>query len=113
MSTIKINNLEIEKSLHTEMNRFSLIKIPKGWRLLTFEEFMDIWNNHKDKFDFSGNGFDEIVKHPLGENKNKYPFWNVWLSGLGDDSDVIGNYRCLIYYTVRGVRFCRDLEVKK
>ena len=112
MKTIKINNLEIEKSLHTEMNKFSLIKIPEGWRLLTFKEFMNIWKNHRDKFDFGEDRFDEVVKQPFKDKEKDYPFWNIWLSGLDDDSAVVGPYGNLDDNdAVRGVRFCR--EVKK
>ena len=111
MKTVTINNLEIEQSLHTEMNKINLIKIPEGWRLLTFDEFMNIWNNHKDKFDFHGEGFDEIAKQPLKSVENKYPYWNVWLARLDHDSYVNGNSRDLdCNYTVRGVRFCREVR---
>jgi len=105
--TIIIDNLEIETKLHKEMNRFSLIKIPEGWRLLTINEFQNLYNNHKDKFDFEN--LDEIIKNPFPNCK--YPYWNMWLAGLDDDSFVCGYNRSLSYYgTVRGVRFCRKVK---
>jgi hypothetical protein len=108
--TIIINNLEIERTLHTEMSRLSLIKIPDGWRLLTFDEFMNIWNNHRDKFDFGGDKFDEVVKQPLKGMETKYPYWNVWLARLGNDSYVNGRRSLGYDSTVRGVRFAREVK---
>jgi hypothetical protein len=105
--TIIINNLEIETELHKEINRMNLIKIPKGWRLLTFNEFQNIYNNHKDKFDFEN--LDEIIQNPFPNSK--YPYWNMWLSGLGSDSYVDGNnWRLNFNNSVRGVRFCREVK---
>ena len=103
--TIIIDNLEIETKLHTEMNRMSLIKIPEGWRLLTFAEFQNIYNNHKDKFDFEN--LDEVIQNPFPNPK--YPYWNIWLSRLDRDSSVGGNRLLLDNFSVRGVRFCREV----
>ena len=110
MKTIKIKLstgiIEVERKLHTEMDRFSRIKIPKGFRLLTLGEFLEIWNNHKDKLDYGKKFPDEVVEQPIKENKEKYPYWNVWFASLSGRSDLYGRF--LDYnYRVRGVRFVK------
>jgi len=114
--TIKIKELglEIEKELHREMGRFKDIKIPKGWRLLTISEFLEIWNNHRSKFNFDGDRFDEMIKQPLKDKVKNYPFYNVWLGGFGDRSGLNGDDGNLGYGDgSRGVRFCRELKKQK
>jgi len=113
MKTIKIKKLgiEIEKELHKEMENVGNIKIPKGWRLLTLNEFLEIWNNYKNKFDFGGDKFDEILEQPLKEKKKEYPFYNVWFYGLDLRSGLYGSSRDLDCSSwSRGVRFCRSLK---
>ena len=110
--TVKINfgsySLEIDRCLNLSMNNFSEIKIPTGKSLLTLSEFLEIWNNHRDKFDFGGLP-DEVVEQPLKENKEKYPYWNVWFRGLDSRSGLVGYVGglCSGGGGVRGVRFCR------
>ena len=116
MKTIKIKELglEIEKELHREMEIIKDIKIPKGWRLLTMSEFLEVWNNHRSKFDFNGDRFDEIIKQPLKDGIKDYPFYNVWLGGLGNRSELNGYLGDLSYDSgSRGVRFCRELKKQK
>ena len=108
--------LEIEKELHTEMNKASLVTIPDGWRLLELSEWIELINNYKDKFDWGINEYaDEIVSQPKKDIIDKYPYWNVWLHriGSGNRSNLVGYNRILDCgnVVVRGVRFCR--EVKK
>jgi len=114
--TIKIKELglEIEKELHREMGRFKDIKIPKGWRLLTISEFLEIWNNHRSKFNFDGDRFDEMIKQPLKDKVKNYPFYNVWLDRLDYWSGLNGANWGLDYdLGSRGVRFCRELKKQK
>jgi len=114
--TIKIKELglEIEKELHKEMEMIKDIKIPKGWRLLTMSEFLEVWNNHRSKFDFNGDRFDEIIKQPLKDGIKDYPFYNVWLNRLDIRSGLLGNLGDLYYDDrSRGVRFCRELKKQK
>ena len=111
MRTKIINGWEYERELHTEMNTFSKIKIPKGWKLITFGELMLLWNDYREDFNFGkDNRFNEIVENPLKEKRKKYPYWNVWLAGLADGSGVCGYYRDSSYLTVRGVRFKRKVK---
>ena len=116
MKTIKIKELglEIEKELHREMEIIKDIKIPKGWRLLNINEFLEIWNNHRSKFDFGGDRFDEIIKQPLKDKVKNYPFYNVWLYGL-DGGSVLDGYSGILSCAngSRGVRFCRELKKQK
>lgn len=98
--------IEVEKKLHTEMNTIDKIKIPEGYRLLTLSEFLEIYNNHKDKLDYGGLP-DEIVKQPIIKNKDKYPYWNVWFRSLGSRSELEGNGDLGYGSRVRGVRFVK------
>jgi hypothetical protein len=110
--TIKIKelNIEVETKLHTEMNRIDKIKIPKGWRLLTLSEWIFIYNKYKNNMDYGGKP-DEIVSQPIEENKDKYPYWNVWFGGLGYRSELLGFDGGLgSGLRVRGVRFCREMK---
>jgi len=107
---IKELNIEVETELHTEMNKISKIEIPKGWRLLTLAEWILIYNKYKNKINYGGNP-DEIVSQPLEENKDKYPYWNVWfrsLVGRSEFNGINGNLYCSS--GVRGVRFCKDVK---
>jgi hypothetical protein len=111
--------IEVERKLHTDMNYFSKIKIPDGFRLLKFVEFQEIINNHFDKFIFSedNENIDEAVEQPINKLKDKYPYWNVWLQGLirGYASEFDGYSRNFGYVdgSLFGVRFCRDVKDKK
>ena len=114
--TIKIKELglEIEKELHREVEIIKDIKIPKGWRLLTLSEFLEIWNNHRSEFNFGGDKFDEIIKQPLKDKIKDYPFYNVWLLRFDNWSELNGCNRNLYCDNwSRGVRFCRDLKKQK
>ena len=109
----KIGDYEFETKLHTEMDCCAKIKIPEGCELITFLDFLEIVNNHTDKFDFGAGDFvfDEIVKQPFKINEEKYPYWNVWLRGLSDDSGLAGGSRNLRDGgRVRGVRFKRKIK---
>ena len=76
---LKSGTIEVEKSLHTEMNSTAKIKIPSGYRLLTLAEFIEIWNYHKEELNYGdGEMPDEVVQQPIIENEKKYPYWNVW-----------------------------------
>ena len=102
--------IEVEKELHTERDLLSKIIIPVGCRLMKFEEFMEILNYHKEKFAF-GEGewdFDEVVAFPLINLNRKY--WNLygWFAGLVGGVDWY-----LRVGRVRGVRFVRDVKVKR
>ena len=111
--TIKIKelNIEVETEYSQKDIKIKNIKIPKGWRLLTLPEWIELYNNHQEKFKDLNKDSDEIVKQPIKDNEIKYPYWNVWLFGLDDGSVLGGNYRYLsCSYWVRGVRFCRDLK---
>lgn len=106
---LSTGTIEVEKNLHLEMNRRNLIKIPNGYRLLTLSEFLEIWNNHVDKLEWGGLP-DEIVKQPIKEIEETYPYWNIWLRRLddGDRSGLNGDSRSLFYgNSVRGVRFVK------
>src|SRR3990167_5768304 len=82
--------IEVESKLHTEMNMFSEIKIPNGMRLLTLAEWLHIYNNYFDKFNFKP--VDEVVKQPIKEKENEYPYWNVWFRNLVYQSELRGRY---------------------
>jgi hypothetical protein len=111
---IKELNIEVEYEGHSEMNYVSKIEIPKGWRLLTLSEFLHIYNNYQDKFNWGMDKYaDEIVKQPIKKSEKDYPYWNVWFRRLdGSRSGLNGNNRLLDngYDRVRGVRFARDLK---
>ena len=49
----KIGDYEFETKLHTEMDCCAKIKIPEGCELITFLDFLEIVNNHTDKFDLA------------------------------------------------------------
>lgn len=87
MRTIKIGNLEIEKELHTDMIHKKDIKIPKGWRLLSYPELLNIWFNHRNKFVFSENNerFDEFCSNPDKKWINQYPILNAYGGSALDD----------------------------
>ena len=104
----------VEKNLHKEMNTPSKIVIPKGYRLLKLHEFIEIYNNHFDKLDWSEKP-DEFVEQPIEKNKSKYPCRNVWFGSVGDGSGLYGSDRGLGYDDIKafGVRFCKDLEEKQ
>lgn len=111
---IKELKIEVEKELHTEMDRTSKIIIPKGFRLLELPELIFIYNNYQDSFNWGKDEFfDEVVKQPI--KNSKYPYFNAWLHRLDCDDGSGLNGGRLLYYdsAVRGVRFCKDLKVKK
>ena len=113
VKTIKIKelNLEVETELHTEMYTINKIKIPKGWRLLTLAEWILIYNKYEDKINYGGNP-DEIISQPIDNNKDKYPYWNLWFGDFGW-SVLYGDWDLSCDGRVRGVRFCRDLKEHK
>jgi len=109
---IKELKIEVETKLHIEIDRINKTVIPTGWRLLELSELIFIYNNYQDKFNWGEDKiFDEITKQPIKDCK--YPYFNVWLHGLGDayGSGLNGISGNLNYNNrVRGVRFCRDLK---
>ena len=114
--TIKIKELNIEVETECSQKDFLIkdIVIPKGWRLLTLNEWLELYNNHQNMFIDLDIRSDEIVKQPIKDNEGKYPYWNVWLCNLDLRSDLDGNFRNLYCNgRVRGVRFCKDLKENK
>ena len=111
--TIIIEGVEYETELHTDMNEISKIVIPEGWRLMTLAEFLNIYNNHFELFNWETDKYaDEIVQQPIKDSEKEYPYWNVWLRGLvsGDRSELGGDRDLYCSSRVRGVRFCRDVK---
>jgi hypothetical protein len=115
MKTKIIDNVEYETELHTDMNYISKIKIPKGWRLLTITELLNLWNNYRNYFDFGKkDGVDEFIQQIFKDLKKKYPVANLWFNAPQYRSYLYCGNRSLYYddYAL-GVRFCRDLKEKK
>lgn len=113
MKTITIGDYEYETELHTDMDRLYKIKIPEGWELLEFQDFMNIWNDEelRKQFDYNGDGFNEVIINPLVEARKNYPYWNLWLARRGNVSVVDGFNRNQNYSdSVRGVRFKRKIK---
>ena len=108
---IKELNIEVEREYNQKDLRIKDLTIPKGWRLLTLNEFLVCYNKYRKKFK-DLDKTDEVVQNPIDGNKKKRPYWNVWFVYLVDRSGL-GGGRGLDYDgRVRGVRFCRDFSKK-
>ena len=103
MKTIKINNVEYECETHDFNKMLSEIKIPKGWRLLKPSEAMMLWElkQFTDWFFVK-----QVIKKFKGKSVARF-YADSDGAGLGCSRDA--DYRD----AGLGVRFCRDLKVKK
>ena len=110
--TIKIPELkiEVETEYHQKDIMAKEIVIPKGWRLLTFNEFLVCYNKYKNKFK-DLDKTDEFILQPIDDLKEKHPYCNVWFYSVSNGS-VFGFRSRLLSYDDRafGVRFCRDIK---
>jgi hypothetical protein len=107
------HNIEVDREYRQNNISIKDIKTPKGWRLLTFPEWMTCYNKYKKEFKDIENT-DEVVQQPIKELRKKFPYWNVWFRMRPDfNSALVGDGRILYcYFRVRGVRFCRDVRLK-
>jgi hypothetical protein len=110
--TIKIKelNLEVEVKIHEKGKLLSEIKIPKGWRLLNFNEIVWLFNSkYREKLNLQDTW--EFIEQPFELNKKKgyvarFYADSVWASlyCFGDPDVRSGSL---------GVRFCKDLKGDK
>lgn len=111
MKLIKIKELgiEVQQEYALKNIRVREIIIPKGMRLLTLDELLHIYNKHNAKFK-DLDRIDEAIQNPIDRFRKERPIWALWFGGVGDRSDLDGDYGLAYYYGVRGVRFCRDVK---
>ena len=109
MKLINIKGIgEVEQEYHFKNIKLKDIKVPKGMRILKIEELLKLWNEHREKFDWGGDKFDEVIENPFKEFRTKYPFYNLWFRCVGDGSVLYGG-RDLGYGSgARGVRFVKS-----
>lgn len=113
---VKELGIEVETQLHTDMNVYSKVVIPKGMRLLTLSELLYLYN--KKLVDFkqedSSCYVNEIISNPSDQHREKKPMWAVWFNDYVDMFHVVGfNYFGDDGGRSRGVRFVRDMVTKK
>ena len=110
--TIKIPELkiEVETEYHQKDIIIKEIVIPKGWRLLTFNEFLVCYNKYKNKFK-DLDKTDEFILQPIDDLKEKHPYCNVWFVSVSNGSGFDFRVRGLDCGSrAFGVRFCRDIK---
>jgi len=113
--TLKIKELGIE--VQKDVKKVTCeedLKAPKGWRLLTFKEAIDIENNLKWKkaLDFCKELYqEEYFKQPFKCNKEAYPFARAFRGGSGGLG--FGSDGLLSSSVVGRIRFCRELSSKE
>jgi len=105
---IKELNIEVETELREKI-KFKDIKIPKDWRLLTFQECCYIYDNLHDKIKIGKDT--EWIEH-YSEKMKKKGYASA-LSSLWSDGGLnVDGYYLDAYgdgYAF-GVRFCKDLK---
>ena len=111
--TIKIKelNIEVEIEYHQKDVSPKDIIIPKGWRLLTLNEFFVCYNKYSDKFKDLNNKTDEYVLQPIENIKQKFPYCNLWFDSVDNGSNLYLGNRDLSYSNrALGVRFCKEIK---
>lgn len=113
MKTLKIKELgiEVETKLRKAV-KFKDIKVPKGWRLLTFQDCCFIYDNLYEEIPI-GKEIEWIEHYSKRMKERGYASaldsdWDDGRLDVGGDGydDVSGGYAF-------GVRFCRDLKENK
>ena len=106
---IKELKIEVETKIHDKDKCLKDITIPKGWRLLTSNEIIFLFNNYEKELNLKDTW--EFIEQPFKLNKEEgYVARFYAYSGrasFGCDWDPDNHFAGL------GVRFCRDIGVKK
>ena len=102
---IKGLKIEVETQIHHKGEELGNIKIPKGWRLLKFEEVIFLCNNYCKELNMEDTW--EFIEQPFKLNKqDNYVARFCVDSGRAD----LGCDRNPQYtYSSLGVRFCREI----
>jgi len=109
--TLKVEELkiEVETEIHDKGKMLSEIEIPKGWRLLTIQEVIFLFNNYLRKLNM--NNTCEFIEQQLNFNRKKNYIARFVADSGGAYLFCDGGASCA--GASLGVRFCRDLQEEK
>ena len=108
VKTLKIKELkiEVETQIHHKGEMFKEIIIPKGWRLLTANEIIFLFNNYAEQLNLEDTW--EFIEQPFNLNKQKD--YVARFGAVSGRADLI----CVRYPSDTGsslgVRFCRSIK---
>jgi hypothetical protein len=107
--TLTIGNVIFEKNTHDFDKCLKDIVIPKDWRLWTYQEAIENYNNHKKELNLQGCWF--FIEQPFKENKEKG--YVARLCANSDEAYLHCNRDPSIHSGSLGVRFAKDIKKVK